>query len=201
MTPRLCSPWPSLTISVRCWRPTWSGRSTRKTPCHCHTSMRTWRTFKRAATAIRTRTMRATSTENCYRPFENKMKNFQTCPSFPSVIPPDKREHFMDRGWWQCVNLQTYWCSYVRCSFGVFCCYWRGWGVSACRFLTAKDSWGQMASLRTDVLNYLDRLESGAREWKNHNLFYHWNSWIVCGALYFRTFSQHLFSLPWCQTE
>ncbi len=115
---------------------------------------------------------------------------------------PDKREHFMDRGWWQCVNLQTYWCSYVRCSFGVFCCYWRGWGVSACRFLTAKDSWGQMASLRTDVLNYLDRLESGAREWNNPNLFYHWNSWIVCGELcYFRTFSQHLFSLPWCQTE
>lgn len=97
--------------------------------------------------------------------FKTKQK-LSDCPSFPSVIPQDKREHFMDRGWWQCVNLQTYWCSYVRCSFGVFCCYWRGWGVSACRFLTAKDSWGQMASLRTDVLNYLDRLESGAHEWK-----------------------------------
>ena len=58
-TPRPCSPWRSPTISGRCWRRTWSGRSTRRTRCRCRTLMKTWPTYRRGRTARRTPTARA----------------------------------------------------------------------------------------------------------------------------------------------
>lgn len=58
-TPRPCSPWRSPTISGRCWRRTWSGRSTRRTRCRCRTLTKTWPTCRRGRTARRTPTARA----------------------------------------------------------------------------------------------------------------------------------------------
>ena len=92
-TPRPCSPWRSPTISGRCWRRTWSGRSTRRTRCRCRTLTKTWPTYRRGRTASRTPTARAmfinvSPTTTHTLTHTHTLSHTQTHTSTPPPPPP-----------------------------------------------------------------------------------------------------------------
>ena len=90
-TQRLCFPWHSPTISDPSWRQTWSGRSTRRTQCRCHTLTRAWPTCRKRPTATLTPTARATFINVSWSPNPNctpitiitRMEKNSSIPFFP----------------------------------------------------------------------------------------------------------------------
>ena len=129
---RLCFPWHSLTISDLSWRQTWSGRSTRRTQCHCHTLTRAWHTCRKRPTATLTPTARATFINVSWFPKPNctpitiitRVEKNSSIPFFPF----DVHVLLQDGECTLWTGTDNVWTCVMVWLFFVWLCFYSRWG-------------------------------------------------------------------------